>query len=289
MVSLQYLTGREAAAGSVKVRHKAKDLIPSPHSPSASSSWSTETHSSSRFSLIIIQTIINLDSSGVCWCWSVVPFRRPSEGSCLRRTRSVGSWSEKSVRNKTSFSLINCAAVLFGESDPAPPLTWPLQKARISSGLEVWPSFSRMQAHTCSPSLSSFTPTTWKKNNSHHTCFVSHHLHWLFGGSFWSLLPSSGPESHLHLQHFGMCEQKLLDLSRVDVLSSSDDHVLQPSFDAAVTQIVQSGRVTEGTEITQDVTHYVMWVIEMAAIQKLQYQRLGTVVRTINSEDLKPF
>lgn len=86
-----------------------------------------------------------------------------------------------------------------------------------------------------------------------------------------------------------MCEQKLLDLSRVDVLSSSDDHVLQPSFDAAVTQIVQSGRVTEWTEITQDVTHYVMWVIEMAAVQKLQYQRLGTVVRTINSEDLKPF
>lgn len=87
----------EAAAGSVKVHHKVKDLISSPHSPSVSSSWSTETHSSSRFSLIITQSTIHLDSPGVCS--RVVPFRRLLEGSCLRRTRSVGSWSEKSVRD----------------------------------------------------------------------------------------------------------------------------------------------------------------------------------------------
>jgi len=69
----------------------------------------------------------------------------------------------------------NCKAVLISfwvcwVILSSPTLTWPLQNALISSALEVWPSFSLMQAHTCSPSLSSFTPTTWteKYNISDH-------------------------------------------------------------------------------------------------------------------------
>lgn len=59
-----------------------------------------------------------------------------------------------------------------------------------------------------------------------------------------SLLPSSGPMSHLHLLYFGMCIKKLLYLSRVDVLPSSDDHVLYASNNAAVSEVVQVGHVS---------------------------------------------
>lgn len=44
--------------------------------------------------------------------------------------------------------------------------------------------------------------------------------------------------------------QKLLDLSRVDVLPAADDHVLQAAFDAAVAQAVETGGVTVCTEPT---------------------------------------
>lgn len=47
-----------------------------------------------------------------------------------------------------------------------------------------------------------------------------------------------------------MCVQKLLDLGRVDVLPTADDHVLQTAFDAAVAQAVETGGVTVGTEPT---------------------------------------
>lgn len=42
--------------------------------------------------------------------------------------------------------------------------------------------------------------------------------------------------------------QKLLDLGRVDVLPTADDHVLQAAFDAAVAQAVETGGVTASTE-----------------------------------------
>lgn len=41
-----------------------------------------------------------------------------------------------------------------------------------------------------------------------------------------------------------MREKKLLYLCRVDVLPSSDDHVLNAPLDATVSQTVQTGRVT---------------------------------------------
>lgn len=59
------------------------------------------------------------------------------------------------------------------------------------------------------------------------------------------LPPSSGGEPHLRLLYFRMFEEELFYLCRVDVLPSSDDHVLYPSFNLTVSQTIQAGRVAE--------------------------------------------
>lgn len=45
-----------------------------------------------------------------------------------------------------------------------------------------------------------------------------------------------------------MLIEKLLDLGRIDVLPSSDDHILYASYNAAVSQTVQAGYVTVHTK-----------------------------------------
>lgn len=57
------------------------------------------------------------------------------------------------------------------------------------------------------------------------------------------LPPSSGGEPHLRLLYFRMFEEKLFYLCRVDVLPSSDDQILHPSFNLTVSQTVHAGRV----------------------------------------------
>ena len=108
-----------------------------------------------------------------------LPFQRQSGGSWLQRSHIVGFWSEKSRNNRKHIrphSVQLCSDtcwVLF--------ITCPLQNALISSVLQVWSSFSLMQAHTCSPSLSSFTPTTSETQN-HMLNFHHSRLMWLLCG-----------------------------------------------------------------------------------------------------------
>lgn len=91
--------------------------------------------------------------------------------------------------------------------------------------LEVWLSFS----------LSSVSLTSWETNRGteqfswHTVCFTLSSCR-LCGDVF--LFPAALQrfQSHLHLLFCGMCVWKLLHLSRVDVLASSDDLVLQTSF-----------------------------------------------------------
>ena len=42
---------------------------------------------------------------------------------------------------------------------------------------------------------------------------------------------------------FGMLEQELLQLARIDVLAAADDHVLQPAFHRAVTAGVHRAEI----------------------------------------------
>ena len=63
-----------------------------------------------------------------------------------------------------------------------------------------------------------------------------------------SKLPSCGAvdvlHPHLGLQDFRMGVKKLLYLCGVEVLSSTDDHVFDAAFDAAITKPVQAGNVS---------------------------------------------
>lgn len=173
------------------------------------SSWSRITDSSSRS---IVQ---------VCWCFSIVLFQRKSEGSCLQTTCSVGSWREKSVCPSPT----NWPVLCFGESYLAPPLTGPVQNALISS---YWRSGSPSASHLS-------VQNSWETNRGteqfswHTVCFTLSSCR-LCGDVF--LFPAALQrfQSHLHLLFCGMCVWKLLHLSRVDVLASSDDLVLQTSF-----------------------------------------------------------
>lgn len=90
--------------------------------------------------------------------------------------------------------------------------------------LEVWLSFS----------LSSVSPEQLGDEQRNRTVLMTHSLFHtscrLCGDVF--LFPAALQrfQSHLHLLFCGMCVWKLLHLSRVDVLASSDDLVLQTSF-----------------------------------------------------------
>lgn len=53
---------------------------------------------------------------------------------------------------------------------------------------------------------------------------------------------------HLCLFDFGVRVQELFDLRRVDVLSSSDDHVFYSALDPAVAVRVHRGQVSAATE-----------------------------------------
>lgn len=124
-----------------------------------------------------------------------------------------------------------------------PHLTWPLQNVFISSALELWPFLSLMEAHTCSPNLSSFTPTTWNPFPSVLCEFNFHPMIWRRLWRLCSVLQTNGPAPHLHLLYFWMLEEKLFYLCRVDVLPSSDDHIPYPTFNPTVSQTVHAGRV----------------------------------------------
>lgn len=52
--------------------------------------------------------------------------------------------------------------------------------------------------------------------------------------------------THLCLLHFGMRVEKLFDLCRVNVLSSSNEHVFNPAVDLAVAVSVQAADVSGG-------------------------------------------
>lgn len=172
------------------------------------SSWSRITDSSSRS---IVQ---------VCWCFSIVLFQRKSEGSCLQTTCSVGSWREKSVSQSHKLNSSLFWGILSRTSShPA------CAECSYLLVLEVWLSFS----------LSSVSPTSWETNRGTEqfswrtVCFTLSSCR-LCGDVF--LFPAALQrfQSHLHLLFCGMCVWKLLHLSRVDVLASSDDLVLQTSF-----------------------------------------------------------
>lgn len=52
--------------------------------------------------------------------------------------------------------------------------------------------------------------------------------------------------AHLCLLDFGVCVEELFDLGRVNVLSSSDDHVFNPAVDLAVAVRVHAADVSAG-------------------------------------------
>lgn len=52
--------------------------------------------------------------------------------------------------------------------------------------------------------------------------------------------------AHLGLLDFGVCVQELLDLRRVNVLSSSDDQVFDPALDLTVAECIQAADISAG-------------------------------------------
>lgn len=52
--------------------------------------------------------------------------------------------------------------------------------------------------------------------------------------------------AHLCLHDFGVCVQELFNLSRVNVLSTSDDHVFNPALDSAVAVRINAANVSAG-------------------------------------------
>lgn len=156
----------------------------------------------------------------MCLCFSIVLFQRKSEGSCLQTTCSVGSWREKSVSQSHKLN-----SSLFGGILSSTSSHRPCAECSYLLVLEVWLSVS----------LSSVSLTSWETNRGTEqfswrtVCFTLSSCR-LCGDVF--LFPAALQrfQSHLHLLFCGMCVWKLLHLSRVDVLASSDDLVLQTSF-----------------------------------------------------------
>lgn len=60
------------------------------------------------------------------------------------------------------------------------------------------------------------------------------------------MVPMSSLIAHLCLLDFGVCVEELFDLSWVNVLSSSDDHVFNPAIDLAVAVRVHAADVSAG-------------------------------------------
>src|SRR5205085_11075844 len=48
---------------------------------------------------------------------------------------------------------------------------------------------------------------------------------------------------HLHLGHFGMTNEELLDLHRKEVFASANDHVFEPAYDVEVAMLVHGRQV----------------------------------------------
>lgn len=55
---------------------------------------------------------------------------------------------------------------------------------------------------------------------------------------------------HLCLLDFRVCVQELLDFSRIDIFSSTDNHVFDTSLYPAVAKLVQTGNIPVGNGIS---------------------------------------